>query len=163
MSREPPSFSPRLQELMAEILAGRAPNAGRFCGACFHPLAGGEASCPHCGMGVGQVPPAERIPWEVVDMFRAQRWREALAVRGMAYAGLAGGIVLALLPIAFWGVQWWTALLLFLILGVAYIGAANLANTLGDALGYRWGRAVLRRRWQRFAGVRTPSPRGPAP
>jgi len=148
---------------MADILAGRAPNAGRFCGACFHPLARGEASCPHCGAATDDVLPVERIPWEVLAMFRAQRWREALAVRGMAYAGLLAGVVLSLLPIAFWGVRWWTVVLLFVVLGVAYIGAANLANTVGDALGYRWGRAVLRCRWQRFTAARRLSQQGPAP
>ena len=147
-------FSARLQELMADVLAGRSPNAGRFCGACFHPLRPQERACPHCGATTEQVAPVERIPWEVISMFQAQRLREALAVRGLAYGGLVAGVVLALLPIVLWDVRWWTVLLLFAILGVAYVGAANLANTLGDALGYRWGQAVLRRRWERFTARR---------
>ncbi len=83
-------------------------------------------------------------------MVQAQRMREALVVRGMAYGGLLGGVIASLLPIVFWDVHWWTVLLLFVMLGVAYIGAANLANTVGDALGYRWGQWEKRRRWQRL-------------
>jgi hypothetical protein len=154
MAQERHPFSARLQELMADVLAGRAPNVGRFCGACFHPLRPQQRSCPHCGASTHQVAPVEHIPWEVISMFQAQRLREALAVRGLAYGGLVAGVVLALLPIVLWDVRWWTVLLLFAILGVAYVGAANLANTLGDALGYRWGQAVLRRRWERFTARR---------
>jgi len=97
-----------------------------------------------------QVEPFTAIPKEILAMVQAQRMREALVVRGMAYGGLLGGVIASLLPIVFWDVHWWTVLLLFVMLGVAYIGAANLANTVGDALGYRWGQWEKRRRWQRL-------------
>ncbi len=35
-----------------------------------------------------------------------------------------------------------------------YIGSANLANTVGDAVGYRWGQSTLRWRWQAFVRTR---------
>jgi len=143
-------FSERLQALMAEILAGNAPNAGRFCGYCYHPLAKETQRCDHCGRSTAHWPPAQRIPTEVLTMFRAQRSREGWAVRSIAYGGLLAGIVLGLLPIALFDVHWWTALALFAIIGLFYVAAANLANSVGDALGYRWGQAELRRRWERF-------------
>jgi hypothetical protein len=34
-----PIFSARLQALLADILRAQAPNAGRFCGDCYNPLA----------------------------------------------------------------------------------------------------------------------------
>ena len=149
-----PPFSPRLQQLMDLMLAGQAPNAGLFCGHCYHPLQRDEASCPHCGTATSAVAPVERLPWEVLAMFRAQRFREALAVRGLAYGGLLLGIVLSLMPIALADVHWWTVLAMFLVLAFSYVFFANLANSVGDALGYRWGQAVLRRRWQRFLARR---------
>ena len=45
---------------------------------------------------------------------------------------------------------WWNVAGFFLALAAFYLGAANLANTLGDSLGYRWGQAEARRRWRRF-------------
>jgi len=87
-------------------------------------------------------------------MVGAQRFREALVIRTMAWVGLVTGVVLALLPIAFIGIVWWTVLSFFAILGFFYVFSANLANTLGDAIGYRWGQATLRRRWERFVARR---------
>jgi hypothetical protein len=149
-----PPFSPRLQRLLELILSGQAPNAGLFCGHCYHPLQRGEPSCPHCGTSTDRVPPLQHIPREVLEMFRAQRFREALAVRGIAYGGLLLGIVMSLMPIALADVHWWTVLAMFLVLAFSYVFFANLANSVGDALGYRWGQAVLRRRWQRFLARR---------
>ncbi len=153
-----PPFSPRLQQLMDLVLSGQAPNAGLFCGYCYHPLQREERRCPHCGTATAQVAPVQRIPPEVLRMFSAQRFREALAVRGMAYGGLLLGIVMSLMPIALADVHWWTVLAMFLVLAFSYVFFANLANTVGDALGYRWGQSVLRRRWRRFLAQRGASP-----
>lgn len=149
-----PLPSERLLEAVQEMLEGRAPNTGRFCGGCYHPLRQGEAVCPHCGLATAERPPAERLPLELLAMVEAQRFREGLVVRTLAYAGLVAGIVLSLLPIALFDVHWWTVLGLFGILAFSYVFFANLANTVGDALGYRWGQSVLRRRWERFLAQR---------
>ncbi len=147
-------FSERLQSLMAEVLAGNAPNAGRFCGYCYNPLAKRAAVCDHCGRSATDWPPVRRIPDEVLAIFRGQRSREGWAVRGIAYGGLLMGVALGLLPIALFEATWWSIVALFAILGFFYVAAANVANSLGDALGYRWGQRLLRGRWQAFVATR---------
>ncbi len=136
------------------MLQGLAPAAGRFCGFCYHPLAAEREACPHCGRSVEAWPPSASIPAPVIEMHRLRRSREGLAVRGIAWGGLTAGVVLALLPLAFAGVAWWSVASFFGILAFFYLLSANLANSLGDALGYRWGQAVLRRRWQAFLAER---------
>ena len=44
--------------------------------------------------------------------------------------------------------------IIFALMLLFYIGSANLANTVGDAVGYRWGQSVLRRRWEAFVRER---------
>ena len=87
-------------------------------------------------------------------MFRSQRSREGWIVRGIAWSGLTLGVVLGLLPLAISGVNWWTALAFFGIMGLFYIGSANVANSVGDAVGYNWGQSELRKRWQAFVRAR---------
>ena len=87
-------------------------------------------------------------------MHRARRSREGLVVRSIAWGGLTVGVVVALLPLIFAGATWWAILSFFAILLFFYISSANLANSLGDALGYRWGQSIVRRRWREFAGQR---------
>ena len=86
-------------------------------------------------------------------MLRAQRLREAIPVRSMAWGGLAAGLSLALflmvvLPF------WWNVGASVVAFGISYVAAANIANSLGDAIGYRWGQRVLEKRWQAFARER---------
>ena len=156
-----PIFSERLQTLLEDILRGQAPNAGRFCGNCYNPLADDTGRCGHCSLSTTQRPdghpsgrpPVRRIPPEVFAMFRAQRLREAIPVRSLAWVGLAAGLSLALflmvvLPF------WWNVGASVVAFGVSYIAAANIANWLGDALGYRWGQRVLEKRWLAFQEAR---------
>jgi len=148
---------------MDDVIQGKAPNAGLFCGYCYHPVPGaardvhadsGRDICPHCGRTSADWPASTRVPDEVFAMCRRQRSREAWVVRGIAWGGLTLGVVLGLLPLAFSGVTWWTALAFFGTMALFYIGSANLANSLGDAVGYRWGQSELRRRWVVFVRAR---------
>jgi hypothetical protein len=162
-----PVFSARLQALLVDILRGQAPNAGRFCGNCYNPLVDDAEQCGHCGLSTTQRPdgrpsgrpPVRQIPPEVFAMFRAQRLREAIPVRSLAWGGLAAGLSLALflmvvLPF------WWNVGVSVVAFGVSYVAAANIANWLGDAWGYRWGQRVLERRWQAFVREREQSHAG---
>lgn len=144
----------RLELLLEDIGAGSAPNAGRFCGYCYNPLAAERWSCPNCGRAVAEWPPVERVPPEVADMYRKSRSREGAVVRSIAWGGLTLGVALALVPLAFGGVEWWTVSLFFGVMALFYILSANLANSVGDALGYAWGQSILRRRWARFVAER---------
>jgi len=147
-------LSERLAGLLDDILEGRAPNAGRFCGYCYHPLAPDRESCPHCGRATATWPPVEAIPLEVFEMYKRSRSREGLVVRSIAWGGLTIGVCLALVPLSFGGVQWWTVTAFFGLLVFFYLFSANLANSLGDALGYTWGQSILRKRWGRFVKER---------
>jgi hypothetical protein len=138
------------------MLGGRAPNLGRFCGSCYHPLGPGRDTCPHCGTSATATPTAEAVPLDVIAAHRLRRSREGLVVRSFAWGGLTLGVILALVPLAFAGVQWWTIILFFGLLFFFYILSANLANSLGDALGYRWGQAAFRQRWDAHVAARNP-------
>lgn len=147
-------LSERLVALLDDILSGRAPNAGRFCGYCYHPLAQERTACPHCERATSDWRPVEALPRAVIEMYRVRRSREGLAVRGIAWTGLSVGVVVALLPLAFAGVSLWSVAAFFGLMAFFYIFSANLANSVGDALGYRWGQSIMRRRWQRFVTER---------
>lgn len=158
-------LSERLTGLLEDVLEGRAPNAGRFCGYCYHLLPAPEESpeiCPHCGRSLDEWQPVTRVPEEVFAMYQAQRSREAWLVRGLAWSGLTAGVVLGLLPLAFFGVSWWTVVAFFGLMMLFYIGSANLANSVGDAVGYRWGQAALRKRWEAFVRARESAPSSPS-
>ncbi len=158
-------FSERLVLLIDDVLAGRAPNAGRFCGYCYHPLSPERTMCPHCGRSVAEFPSVENLPRAVLEMERTRRRREGLVVRSVAWGGLSLGIVVALLPLVFAGVTWWSFVLFFGLMAFFYLLSANLANSLGDAFGWRWGQSTIRRRWERLLAERDgpPEPGGPLP
>lgn len=147
-------ISQRLTELLDDMLAGSAPNAGRFCGNCYHPLAPEREVCPHCGARVAERATAAAVPAEVIEAFRRRRGREGLVVRSFAWVGLTIGVIVALLPLAFAGVTWWSFVSFFGLMFFFYLLSANLANSVGDTLGYRWGTAIFRRRWEAFVAGR---------
>jgi hypothetical protein len=147
-------LSGRLVLLIDDILAGRAPNAGRFCGYCYHPITAERDFCPHCGRAAGEYTAVESLPREVLEMEKVRRRREGLVVRSFAWGGLTVGVIVALLPLAFSGVTWWSAALFFGLLLFFYLLSANLANSVGDALGWRWGQSTMRRRWVKLVAKR---------
>lgn len=152
-------FSERLQSLLIAINSGDAPNAGRFCGYCYSPLAKQATLCEHCGRSPASWPPARRVPDEVITMYRVQRSHERWVVLSIAYGGLLAGIILGLLPIAFFDVRWWTMVAFFATLVFSYFFFANLANTLGDLIGYHWGQQSVAQRWEKFVAMRDEEPR----
>ena len=88
-------------------------------------------------------------------MFRAQRLREAIPVRSLAWGGLAAGLSLALflmvvLPF------WWNVGVSVVTFGVSYVAAANIANWLGDAASSAAGLIPSRRKTRRSGAA----PRG---
>jgi hypothetical protein len=143
-------FSERLLALLDEILGGRAPNAGDFCAYCYHPLTAERAQCGHCGRTRSETGTVEAIPRPVLEMHRKRRGREGLVVRTIAWGGLTIGVIVALLPFVFADVTLWTVLAFFGLLFAFYVLSANLANSVGDALGYRWGQSIVKREWDGF-------------
>src|SRR5437899_2775030 len=66
-------FSDRLLGLLDDILAGQAPNAGRFCGYCYHPLAPTRETCTHCGRPLADWPAVAAVPRAVIEMHGRRR------------------------------------------------------------------------------------------
>lgn len=147
-------ISERLAELLDDMLSGRAPNAGRFCGNCYHPLAAKREVCPYCGIAVASVPTVEAVPREIIEAHRLRRGREGLVVRMFAWTGLTLGVIVALLPLILFDVRWWTFALFFVLMFSFYVASANLANWIGDAIGYRWGQATFKQRWDKHVAAR---------
>jgi hypothetical protein len=140
--------------LLDDMLAGNAPNAGRFCAACYHPMAPDRAVCPHCGLAISARAPVEAVPMAILYAHRLRRGREGLVVRTVAWTGLLVGIIAALMPFLFGDVTTWTIVAFFGLMAFFYLLSANLANSVGDAVGYRWGLATFRKRWDRFVAQR---------
>lgn len=147
-------ISERLAELLDDMLAGKAPNAGRFCGNCYHPLAAQRETCPHCGIAVTEVATVDSVPRDVIEAHRLRRGREGMVVRTFAWTGLTIGVFVALLPLVLYDVQVWTFIAFFVLMFGFYVASANLANWIGDAIGYRWGQSIFRRRWEQHVASR---------
>jgi hypothetical protein len=148
-----PIFSPRLDEVLDQVVAGKAPNAGRFCGYCYTPLARDRTECPHCGRATSEWEPEPYIPDEVVLMYRELRRRERTVVHSFTYLALA--ITAAATMLAAWLLPgYWKALSL-LVLVVCYFGLITvLASIIGDRIGYSYAQRHLAQQWSAFAADR---------
>lgn len=158
MTLEPPDipvFSKRLDELMAAMIKGDAPNAGRFCGYCYTPLGKKGETCAHCGRAAGDYAPVAKIPLDFFDLYKNMRKRESLIVNSFAFAGLGLGLVLfvALVAVAVyrfdasvWALAGATAVLLI----GGRIFAGILGGWIGDAIGYDYAHKRLIREWHDY-------------
>jgi len=142
---------------MDDINAGRAPNTGRFCAECYQPLAQERTECPYCSTETSLRAPVSAIPLPILDAHRKRRGREGTVVRTVAWTGLTLGVVLALLPFVFWDVTTFTVIAFFGLLVLFYLLSANLANSVGDAVGYAWGRSLFEKRWTDHLAARDAS------
>lgn len=159
----PPVFSPRLDEVLQEIDAGRAPNSGRFCGYCYTPLARDRQACPHCGSATAEWPPVGNIPRPVFDLFDRMRRREGYVVHSFAAAGIL--LAFALSFVLFYRLPHMP----WLILDGAVLIALTLTlpkltgGWLGDELGAGWAERKLAQEWQEFDERRTATAAGRQP
>ena len=150
-----PIFSERLDELMAAMLKGDAPNAGRFCGYCYTPLGKKGEVCKHCARATSRYAPVEKIPLDFFDLYKRMRKRESLIVNSFAFAGLTLGLVLFIalvtvavyeLDAAVWALAGATAVL---IIG-GRIFAGILGGWIGDAIGYDYAHKRLVAEWEAY-------------
>jgi hypothetical protein len=161
--REPlpglPIFSPRLDEIMGLMIAGKIPNVGRFCGYCYSPLGKDEQRCGHCGRTRGDYTPLARIPTEFFVLYRNMRKRESLVVNSFAYLGLAIGLLLFIALVAV-AVYWYDAswIMLAVATGVFIVGgrifAGLLGGWIGDNIGYDYAQRKLAVEWAEYERVR---------
>ncbi|MDP9236092.1 MAG: hypothetical protein M3P30_01610 [Chloroflexota bacterium] len=154
-----PIFSERLDELMAAMLKGEVPNAGRFCGYCYTPLAQKSAVCTHCAHSADDVPPVAKIPSDFFPLYQRMRRRESLIVNSFAFAGLTLGLLLFILIVAvavyrFDASTWWLAGATAVLLIGGRIFAGILGGWIGDSIGYDYAHKRLVLEWLEFQQTR---------
>ncbi|MHB8375570.1 MAG: hypothetical protein ACYDEB_01250 [Dehalococcoidia bacterium] len=152
---ELPIFSKRLDELMASMLKGEAPNVGRFCGYCYTPLGKTAAVCPHCARAAAEYAPVARIPAEFFALYQRMRRRESIIVNSFAFAGLGLGLVLFIVMVAvavyrFNASLWWMAGATALLIVGGRVFAGILGGWIGDSIGYEVAHRKLAVEWQAY-------------
>jgi hypothetical protein len=154
-----PVFSPRLDELMASMIAGEAPNVGRFCGYCYTPLAKQATSCPHCARPTSDYAPVNKLPMEFGALYRRMRKRESLIVNSFAFAGLGLGVLLFIVLVAvavyiFDQSLWMLAFATLVLLVGGRVFAGLLGGWIGDSIGYNYAHRKLADEWRDYARER---------
>jgi hypothetical protein len=150
-----PVFSPRLDDVMAAMIAGEAPNAGRFCGYCYTPLRKKADECPHCGTGVEDYEPVSQIPREFGAMYRRMRKRESLIVNSFAFAGLFLGVLIfmALVAVAVYRYDqslWLLGFATVVLIVGGRVLAGLLGGWIGDNIGFEYAHKKLVEEWRQY-------------
>ena len=160
-----PIFSERLMTALATMIRGEAPNVGRFCGYCYTPLDPERTQCPHCGHPVEERPPVERVPSEVLEMFRQLRRRESLVVNSFAYLGLGLGVLTFI--VIFYVIYtlnasvWWFVSNIIMLFVLSRVLAGLLGGVVGDEVGFRYARRKLVEEWREYEVARNEQPSTP--
>jgi hypothetical protein len=150
-----PVFSPRLDELMAAMIAGEAPNVGRFCGYCYTPLGKKRETCPHCASSTSDYAPVAKLPMEFGALYRRMRKRESLIVNSFAFLGLFLGVVLftVLVAVAVYRFNqslWWLAFATLMLMVSGRVFAGLLGGWIGDNIGYSYAHNKLAVEWHEY-------------
>lgn len=162
-----PVFSPRLDDLMAAMLKGEAPNVGRFCGYCYTPVPKAAGACAHCGRSSVEYPPQSKIPPEFFALYKNMRKRESLIVNSFAFGGLALAVLLFVVLVAvavyvFDQSLWWLAAATVVLIVGGRIFAGLLGGWIGDSVGYDYAHSKLVAEWLEYEGARERDRRGAA-
>ncbi len=150
-----PVFSKRLDELMASMLAGEAPNVGRFCGYCYTPLGKHADACAHCARTTAQYAPVAKIPAEFFALYKRMRHRESVIVNSFAFAGLGLALLLFIVIVAiavyrFNASLWWMAGATAVLIVGGRVFAGILGGWIGDSIGYDVAHRKLAVEWQAY-------------
>ena len=156
-----PVFSERLSAILEDMVKGEAPNAGRFCGNCYTPIDAQRVQCPQCGRPVAERPPVQRVPDEVLFMFRSKRRRESLVVNGFAYAGLLLAVVIFIVAFSFiffntTGDRFFTLMVVNIVLlfVLSRVLAGLIGGVVGDEVGFRYAHRKLVDEWTAYEAER---------
>jgi hypothetical protein len=166
-AEELPIFSSRLDELMAAMLKGDAPNAGRFCGYCYSPLRRRDDRCGHCNAATTEWAPVTRLPVEFGALYKRMRRRESLIVNAFAFVGLALSTLMFILlvAVAVYPLDGSIPMLIFAtaawIIG-GRVFAGLLGGWLGDDIGYAYARRKLAEEWAAYDAARRAPGHAPA-
>ena len=161
-----PVFSPRLDEVLGLMISGEAPNAGRFCGNCYTPMSKTADHCPYCATSVAAVPVLDRLPREIIDLYKRMRKRESLIVNSFAFAGLFLGVLLFMILVAIAVylmdqslVMLGFATVVLLVGGRVFAGI--LGGWIGDNVGYEYAQKKLALEWHEFDRARSGAAQAP--
>ncbi len=142
-------FSTALDELIAEVREGNAPNLGRFCGYCSTPLTPQDGVCPTCATETAALAPREKIPRPLAAVYTRKRKVEARIIHSAAWLGISIGAAISIgLILALPG---WTKIfaVIFLVAGSYYL-ASYMGNVLAQDFAYRRGLRTFAARWQEY-------------
>lgn len=155
-----PIFSQTLEDHIVAVSRGQAPNAGRFCGNCYTPIARDTEMCAHCRNDVrtGRKPVAA-VPSELLDILRVQRAIESRWVNGFAYLGLVIAAVTGI-SIVLWvpffrdSLIWATVFYGVYLLVTMRVLPAILGGYYGDRIGFEKAREKTREAWAEWVAER---------
>ena len=162
-----PVFSPRLDEVLGMMIAGEAPNAGRFCGYCYTPMSKTAEACPYCKRDASETGTLEKLPPEVIALYRRWRKRESLVVNSFAFGGLFLAVVIFIGLVAYavyrmeaslWMLSFAT---LFMLVG-GRVFAGIFGGWIGDNVGYDYAHKKLVLEWREFEAKRASGDSVPA-
>ena len=147
-TREVP-FSTALDELIAEVREGNAPNLGRFCGYCSTPLTPQDGVCPTCATETAALAPREKIPRPLAAVYTRKRKVEARIIHSAAWLGITIGAAISIGLILV--LPGWTKIfaVIFLVAGSYYL-ASYMGNVLAQDFAYRRGLRTFAARWQEY-------------
>ena len=156
-----PVFSERLSTILEDVVKGEAPNAGRFCGNCYTPIDPQRVQCAQCGQAVEKRPPVQRVPDEVLLMFRSKRRRESLVVNSFAYAGLLLAVVIFIVSFSFiffytTGNRFFTLMVVNIValFVLSRVLAGLIGGFVGDEVGFRYAHRKLVEEWAVYEAER---------
>ena len=151
-SSEIPVFSPRLDEVLGMMIAGEAPNAGRFCAYCYTPMSKTADACPYCKRDALTTGTLEKVPLDIIALYRRWRKRESLVVNSFAFGGLFLAVLIFIGLVAYavyrmeaslWMLSFAT---LFLLVGGRVL-AGIFGGWIGDNVGYEYAHKKLVVEW----------------
>ena len=100
----------------------------------------------------------ERVPDEVLELFRRMRRRESLVVNSFAYAGLLLGVLIFVLIFYVLFVTdanvWWYVIDIVLLFVLSRVLAGLLGGVVGDDVGFRYARRKLAQEWREYEAGR---------
>jgi hypothetical protein len=153
-----PVFSDRLTEVLAAVFKGEAPNVGRFCGYCYTPIDAARVHCPHCMKSTADYPPVEKVPPDVLEMFRKLRRRESMIVNSFAQLGIFLGVMSFVGLFYFHFLNdvsvWWYVFDVALLFVLSPVLAGVIGGYFGDHYAYRFARRKLADEWRVFEAAR---------
>lgn len=154
-----PVFSKRLDELLAAMVKGEAPNVGRFCGYCYTPLGKKAEVCPHCRHTFAEYEPVAKLPPDFIALYRRMRKRESLLVNAFAFAGIFLAVMLfvGLVAVAVYryNAAYWALGIATLVLFVtARVFAGLLGGWIGDGIAYDFAQKRLAVEWEAYETAR---------